>query len=108
MVYIPAFIADIFLVYATIKFGPREWKHSPLVANNFVPVIIVSAILGLWCHYAFLVQFRDTTDATFWAGFDAQVLISYFSIVQLLTRGSTRGHSWGIWLVILAKVARHV
>lgn len=91
------FIVDLFLVYATIKFWPREWKNSPLIAENLVTIITLSIVMSLVGLWAFKIQFQGITDVTFWSGFILQVSVSLMSIIQLLSRGSTRGHSWGIW-----------
>jgi paspaline synthase len=97
MAFTIPFIVDVFLVYATIKFWPREWENSPLIAENLVAIITLSfavCLIGLW---AFKIQFEGITDVAFWSGFILQLFISSMSIMQLLSRGSTRGHSLGIW-----------
>ncbi|KAI9854510.1 MAG: hypothetical protein M1813_000973 [Trichoglossum hirsutum] len=95
--FMPVFIADFFLVYTTLKFGPKEWKSSPLIARNLAPVMAILVLGTLVAHWAFMVQFKGISDAIFWAGFFSQTIISWSSIAQLLSRGSTRGNSWGIW-----------
>jgi len=91
------FILDLFIVYATIKFWPREWGNSPLIAKNLITIITLSIAMSLVGMWAFKIQFQDITDVAFWSGFLVQVSNSLMSIMQLLSRGSTRGHSWGIW-----------
>lgn len=97
MAFTIPFIVDLFLVYATTKFWPREWKNSPLIAENLVTIITLSIAMSLVGLWAFKIQFQGITDVAFWSGFILQVSISLMSIIQLLSRGSSRGHSWGIW-----------
>lgn len=65
------------LVYATIVFGPREWKHAPLVARNLAPMILAGSVLTTTMHWALILSFADSSVAYFWAGFRCQVLLSW-------------------------------
>ena len=91
------FILDFVIIYATIKFWKREWGNNPLIAENGITIITLSLAMSLVGMWAFKVQFQDISDVGFWSGFIVQVFNSLMSIVQLLSRGSTRGHSWAIW-----------
>ena len=90
-------LIDLVLVYATIKFGPLEWKHASLVAQNLGPMILAGSLLMVIMHWAFILSFDEPYVACFWAGFACQILLSWASVAQLLSRGSTRGQSMTIW-----------
>ncbi len=90
-------LIDLVLVYATIAFGPHEWRHAPLVAQNLGPMILAGSVLMVTMHWAFILSFADSFVACFWAGFGCQVLLSWASVAQLLSRGNTRGQSMTIW-----------
>lgn len=95
--FLPWIFIDLVLMYATVKFGPREWSHAPLVARNLTLIFIVGTIMTLTAHWAFAIQFKDFTDASFWSGYICQVILSWTAIAQLISRGNTRGHSMQIW-----------
>ncbi|KAH8159618.1 hypothetical protein CIB48_g8626 [Xylaria polymorpha] len=49
--FVPWLIIDVGIVYSVVKFGPKVWKDSPLVARNFGWIIftgILSSILMFW------------------------------------------------------------
>nr|UUG60174.1 terpene cyclase [Mycoleptodicus sp. DH-2022a] len=95
--FMPWIFIDLVLMYGTVKFGPREWKHSPLVARNLTTILIIGVIMTLAAHWLFAIQFKDVTDASFWSGYFCQVVVSWSAIAQLISRCSTRGHSMTIW-----------
>lgn len=97
VVFFPGFLVDICLVYVTLKFGPREWQQSPLVAANLGIVMTVGTLMTLAAHLAALDLFTDYTEASFWSAYVCQTTLSWYSIAQLLSRGSTKGHSMAIW-----------
>lgn len=97
--FLPWVFIDLVLVYATLKFGPREWKQAPLVAQNLPAVIAIGCAMSLAAHGTFVQLFEDPGVACFWAGYACQVIVSWSALSQLLSRGSTRGHSMRIWYV---------
>jgi paspaline synthase len=100
--FFPYFLVDLGLVWTTIKFGPYEFKHSPLVAKN-LPLIMTVAITVLTAaHWSFAVLFTDIHQASFWSGFACQLIVSWNALAQLISRSSTRGHTLGIWYVYIS------
>lgn len=97
LAYAPWLVIDGFLVWNTLKFGPGEWGSSPLVAQNIGNILAVSftAIAGL--EWALILTLDDSYQAGFWTGFGCQALLGCSSVVQLLSRNDTRGHSTTIW-----------
>ena len=95
--FLPWVFIDLVLVYTTVKFGPREWKGAPLVAQNLQIIIAVGSAMMLAAHGTFVQLFDDQGVACFWAGYACQVVVSWSSLWQLVSRGSTRGHSMSIW-----------
>lgn len=92
-------IVDVFLVYATIKYGALEWQSRPLVAKNLGWIILAGITFGLIMELAVAATYvpfigRQVVFMTAWP---IQITISLGYIAQVLDRGSTRGQSWGIW-----------
>jgi len=92
-------IIDAFLVYTTIVFGKEQWKRQPLVANNLRWIMLVGYVLSVALHLSIAGTFipiigRRVVAFTAWP---LQVFISVGSFAQLISRGHTQGHSWGIW-----------
>ncbi|KAL4967237.1 terpene cyclase spyD [Aspergillus stella-maris] len=92
-------IVDVVLFYAIIRSAPDAWSQSPLVARHLLGIIVAGCALCLWLHLAVAATFipfigRQVVFMTAWP---MQLLINVSSIAQLLSRGNTRGHSWGIW-----------
>lgn len=96
-------IIDVFLLYATIKFGKYEWRHQPLIAKNLTWIILAGCLTCLWLHLAVAVTFIPHVGrrVVFFTAWPMQVVINVGSIAQILARGHRAGHSWGIWCVSL-------
>ncbi|KAF2108457.1 hypothetical protein BDV96DRAFT_652709 [Lophiotrema nucula] len=95
--FLPYFLVDLGLVYTTVKFGPCEWKHSPVVQRN-IPLIMLIGITALTAaQWSFAILFTDIHQASFWSGFACQIIVSWSALSQLISRSSTRGHSLPIW-----------
>ncbi|KAJ5186089.1 hypothetical protein N7491_006040 [Penicillium cf. griseofulvum] len=92
-------IVDAILFYAIIRSAPYAWKQSPLVAQHLVGIIVVGCVVCLWLHLAVAATFIPSIgrQVVFMTAWPMQVLINFSSIAQLLSRGNTLGHSWGIW-----------
>jgi len=95
--FLPYFLIDLGIVYTTVKFGAREWQHSPLVGQNLVMIITIGSAMMLAAHWTFVELFTDFTEASFWSGYACQILVSWSAIAHLFVRGSTRGHTMTIW-----------
>ena len=99
MIYAQWMIVDVFLLVATIKFGASAWSHTPIVANNLGWIILTACIICLWAQLALAAVLvpvigRKVVFLTSWT---AQVVLSVGSVEQIMSRGSTKGHSWSIW-----------
>jgi paspaline synthase len=99
LVFVQWMIVDAFLVYITVKFGRDQWKHQPLVANNLGWIMLVGYALSTALHLSIAATFvpvigRRVVAFTAWP---LQVFISVGSFAQIISRGHSQGHSWGIW-----------
>lgn len=92
-------IVDVFLLVATIRFGPSAWSHTPMVAKNFGWIILVACIVGLWGHLALAAVLVPIIGrrVVFFTAWPLQVVIGVGSLGQIMSRGNTKGHSWNIW-----------
>ena len=92
-------IVDLFLFYATVKFGKQEWQHQPLVARNLLWIILAGCTICLWLHLAVAATFVPHVGRriVFFTAWPIQVIINIGSIAQILCRGHSAGHSWNIW-----------
>jgi paspaline synthase len=93
----PWIIIDLVIIYTTVRFGPEQWKHSPLVANNLAVILGVGTVLSFVMHWALVESFPSSDEAAFWSGFGSQLLLGVASVAQLMSRDNTSGHSWSIW-----------
>jgi hypothetical protein len=92
-------IVNLSVMYATVKFGKHEWRHQPLVAENLSWIILAGCILSLWLHLAMAATFIPHVglQIIFYTAWPLNVLVNIGCIAQLLSRGHSAGHSWGIW-----------
>lgn len=94
--FVPWLVIDIFIVHSTWKYGARQFKQSPVVANN-MGLVLVFGIALVTASFYFFIKTVGLDAASFYLGYSQQLLISVASVAQLLRRNNTLGHSWGIW-----------
>ncbi|KAJ9481898.1 hypothetical protein VN97_g11558 [Penicillium thymicola] len=87
---------NVGIIYAAIRFSPREWSHAPLVEHNLHWIFGIGIIGFLTGHLALAAEIGPAL-AYSWSAIGAQLLLSVGSICQLLCRGSSRGASYSIW-----------
>lgn len=97
LTFVPWFLIDLVIVYTTLKFGPEQWKHAPLVANHIPAILGLGSILSLLMHWSFIATSVSPDEAALWSGFSCQVMLGASSVAQLMSRNNTSGHSWTIW-----------
>lgn len=99
IVFAQFMVVDILLFYAIVKSGKHQWRHSPLVANNLTWIILGGCALSMWLQLAAAVTFIPYVGRriVFFTAWPMQLVINIGSIAQILSRGHTAGHSWGIW-----------
>ncbi|CZT49202.1 related to 3-ketoacyl-acyl carrier protein reductase [Rhynchosporium secalis] len=95
--FVPWLIADVPIVYWTLKHGPSKWEQAPLVADNLGLILAVGIAMMLAMHLAFRRSCKNIEDGPFWSAWVCQLLISCGSVMHLMCRNETSGHSWGIW-----------
>ncbi|KAI0189251.1 hypothetical protein F4808DRAFT_445696 [Astrocystis sublimbata] len=91
-------LIDCGIAHATVKSGPEQWRHAPLVGRNLATVIGVGCVTSLVAHCEFIKMFASSTEAAFWSGFACQNLLGVLSIIHIVSRGNTSGHSRSIWM----------
>lgn len=95
-VFLTGFMINTAVVYAAIRFSPREWGHAPLVQQH-LPLIFA---IGFWAclvgHLALAAEIGPTL-AYSWGAVICQILLSVGAFAQLLVRGNTRGGSYASW-----------
>lgn len=97
LTFVPWVLIDTVIVYTTFKFGPEQWKHAPLVANNIPAILGLGIILSVLMHWSFIATSVSHDEAAFWSGFSCQLLLGSSSLAQLMSRNNTSGHSLTIW-----------
>lgn len=99
-------IIDVFLFVATARYGKHEWEHSPLVARNLPLIMLVSAISAAWMQLALASEFIPAIgrEIVFFSSWPLQIVLGASSLMQILSRNSTRGHSIHIWYVCLQQI----
>ncbi|KAI1845194.1 hypothetical protein JX266_008741 [Neoarthrinium moseri] len=98
LTFVPWVLIDCGIIYTTVKFGPEQWKHAPLVANNLVPILACGTALGIAGHVAFIKTCSSVVEAALYSGFTLQVILGAASVAQLMSRNNTSGHTWTIWV----------
>ncbi|KAI7779187.1 Terpene cyclase atmB [Diaporthe eres] len=94
--FVPWLVIDVFIVHTTWKYGARQFKQSPVVANN-LGLVLVFGVAFVTASFYFFIKTVGLDAASFYLGYSDQLLISITSLAQLLRRNNTLGHSWGIW-----------
>ncbi|KIJ25848.1 hypothetical protein M422DRAFT_192918, partial [Sphaerobolus stellatus SS14] len=94
--HFPWVFIDGILVYETVKYGPALWERSPLVANNFMAIVVLSLFIATSAQWTFAGQF-SRNNASFWSAYVCQNVLSWGSVWMLLTSGNSMGHSMSIW-----------
>lgn len=100
LTFVPWFLIDLVIVYTTLRFGPEQWKHAPLVAKNIPTILGLGIILSILMHWSFIATCVSPDEAALWSGFSCQLLLGSSSVAQLMSRNNTSGHSWTIWSVL--------
>lgn len=97
----PWVLLEIALIYATIKYGSIEWRHSPLVANNLWWMIPAAQPVACGFYYALMQSFNKEKpqDSIIMSALANQVFTSIGAVLHLISKGNTKGHSVGIWYV---------
>ncbi|KAH7325678.1 hypothetical protein B0I35DRAFT_405039 [Stachybotrys elegans] len=93
----PWTILEAILIYATIKHGAVEWKHTPLVANNLWWILPSSVVISCGFYLAFIQSFEEFRNALIASALINQLCTSVGAVLHL-SKGNTRGHSLGIWV----------
>ena len=101
IVFAQFMIVDLILFYAIARSGKYQWKDSPLIAKNLIWIVLGGCALCMWLQLAIAATFIPTVGRriVFLTAWPMQVCINIGSIAQILSRGHTAGHSWGIWYV---------
>lgn len=94
--FVPWLVIDVFIVHTTWKYGGRQFRESPVLANNF-GIILVFGVASVTGAFYFFIETVGLAAASFYLGYSQQILLSATSLAQLLRRNNTLGHSWGIW-----------
>ena len=99
IVFAQYMVVDVFLFHSILKFGPKEWGHSPLVARNLGWIIAVGCAVSLYLHLTLAATYVPSMgrQVVFFTAWPMQNAISLGSIAQLISRGHARGHSMAIW-----------
>ncbi|KAL4922266.1 hypothetical protein BDW62DRAFT_207587 [Aspergillus aurantiobrunneus] len=92
-----ALLMDVFVMYTAIRASPNDWKHSPLVMQNSILLFVGTTALFLGGMLAMAAQLGPGQAYSFGAIL-CQMLISVGQVCQLLSRNSTRGASYTLWL----------
>ncbi|KAI3325548.1 hypothetical protein HD806DRAFT_450492 [Xylariaceae sp. AK1471] len=92
-------ISDIFLFVATARYGKHEWAHSPLVAGNLPLIMVLGVISAAWMQLALASELIPVIgrEIVFFSSWPLQIVLGAGSLMQILSRDSTRGHSIHIW-----------
>ncbi|KAI1366911.1 hypothetical protein F5Y08DRAFT_300017 [Xylaria arbuscula] len=83
-------LIDLGLVFATVKFGVKQWSLAVIIG--------VGCVASLVIHCGFIKMCASRVEASFWSGFACQSLLGVLSVIQIVSRGHTNGHSRVIWL----------
>lgn len=96
--FVPWLVIDVGIVYTTWQYGPEQFANAPLIAHN-MGWILLGGIVFMTSFFWAIIRTIGVDNSSFYIAYVVQILISSFSIAQLLARGNTSGHSWNIWYV---------
>lgn len=117
VVFIIWLVIDCGMIYCLMKYGGREWSHSPAVARNLGKLFVLMTTLAILGHFTFAnwwvqneigkkegkiyggILGADTTELGFWSAAVVQMYLSAASLAQLVIRQHSGGVNWGVWLV---------
>lgn len=94
--FTPWLFIDIGIVYTTYQFGPEQWAHAPLVAQNLGWILTLGVLFTMALFWA-IIKTIGVDNSSFYIAYVVQLVISSYSVAQLISRGNTSGHSWSIW-----------
>ncbi|GES64074.1 integral membrane protein [Aspergillus terreus] len=90
-------VLNTLVVYSAIRFARNEWTHAPFVQRHIALIITVS-IIGFASGHLALAATVGPGRAANWGAFVCFTMLCVGSVAQLLSRGSTRGTSYSLWL----------
>lgn len=96
IVFVTGLTLNLGVMYAAVKFSPREWGHAPLVEKNLPLIFLVGVFTCLTGHLALAAEIGPAL-AYSWGAVICQILLSVGGLGQLLARNSTRGASYTLW-----------
>ncbi|KAF2865416.1 hypothetical protein BDV95DRAFT_507196 [Massariosphaeria phaeospora] len=111
-------ILDIGLVYATVKYGQKEWRHAPVVGRHIGKILTASVLWWCWALWAICSWWLDeenpvnpkdgkiyrgaigpdSTELGYWTALVAQAVLSCLSLAQIVVRGNGKGASYTAWM----------
>ncbi|KAH7107270.1 hypothetical protein BKA62DRAFT_764685 [Auriculariales sp. MPI-PUGE-AT-0066] len=109
-------VIDLGIIYYTVKYGPNEWNHAPVIQRNILSVFLVLLGVFVGLQYSFarywienkfgsergktyrgVTPGADLKEFTFWSAQFAQAGLSVSFLSQLLIRWDNRGHDRMTW-----------
>ncbi|KAJ7110089.1 hypothetical protein C8R44DRAFT_634856 [Mycena epipterygia] len=70
--HFPWVFIDGFLLVKTMKHGPNRWKDSsPLIADNFISLVLITLFMALSAQWSFARQFYES-NSCFWSAYFCQ------------------------------------
>lgn len=88
-----ALLLDCGVLYTTLKFAHREWRHAPYVQHSLGSITIVGLVVGVLFHSA-LSNLLGKASGFMWGAIICQVFLSVGLLRQIMIRRSTRGSSY--------------
>jgi paspaline synthase len=92
----PWFFLDVGLIYTTLKFGPSQFKNSPMIAKN-IGLIILALMTWMTALQIAVIETVGVKEASFFTAFSLQSIVDCAAVAQLISRNNTSGHSLTIW-----------
>ncbi|KAL4966678.1 uncharacterized protein BDV14DRAFT_198800 [Aspergillus stella-maris] len=92
-------VTNLAVMYAAIKHAPTEWAHAPLVQRNIHWLFLAGILVCTAGHRAVAAQLGPGLGY-YYGGMFCQLILELGAICQLLVRGSSRGVSYTMWLVL--------
>lgn len=90
-------VVDVGIVFTTWRFGPKQWeKQAPWIGRHMGSIVLGGILLMTVLYWA-VAKIVGADAASFYLAYVNQLLLGVSSVTQLLSRGNTSGHSFGIW-----------